>query len=125
MLSEMRLAALLAKGASMDATTLPAHQALEMATIKAAKALGLEEKIGSIEMGKQADMVAVKLSDFAVSPCYDPVSHLIYTCGREHVTHTWVAGSLRYCNGVYANIEPIELKEIIQAWQPKLKQYKH
>lgn len=125
MLSEMRLAALLAKGASMDAAAMPAYQALEMVTIKAAKALGLEEKIGSIEIGKQADMVAVKLSDFAVSPCYDPISHLVYTCGREHVTHTWVAGSLRYCNGVYANIEPVELKEIIQTWQPKLKQYKH
>lgn len=125
MLSEMRLAALLAKGASQDATVLPAYQALEMVTIKAARALGMEDKIGSIEIGKQADMVAVKLSDFAISPCYDPISHLVYTCGREHVTHTWVAGSLRYCNGVYANIEPVELKEIIQTWQPKLKQYKH
>lgn len=125
MFSEMRLAALLAKGASQDATALPAHHALEMVTIKAAKALGMEDRIGSIEIGKQADLVAVKLSDFAISPCYDPISHLVYTCGREHVTHTWVAGTLRYCNGVYANIEPIELKEIIQIWQPKLRQYKH
>lgn len=125
MLSEMRLAALLAKGASHDAAAVPAHQALEMVTIKAAKALGLEDIIGSIEVGKQADMVAIKLSDFAVSPCYDPISHLVYTCGREHVTHTWVAGMLRYCNGVFENIEPVELKEIIQTWQPKLKQYKH
>jgi len=125
MFSEMRLAALLAKGISEDATVLPAHQALEMVTVNAAKALGLEDKIGSLEIGKQADLVAVKLSDFAASPCYDPISHLVYTCGREHVTHTWVAGALQYCNGVYANIEPIELKEIIQTWQPKLKQYKH
>lgn len=125
MFSEMRLAALLAKGVSEDATNLPAYQALEMVTIKAAKSLGLENKIGSIEIGKQADLVAVKLSDFAISPCYDPISHLVYTCGREHVTHTWVAGLLRYCNGIYANIEPIELKEIIQTWLPKLKQYKH
>ena len=125
MFAEMRLAALLAKGVSEDPTTLPAHQVLEMATINVAKALGLEDKIGSIEIGKQADLVAVKLSDFNISPCYDPVSHLVYTCGREHVTHTWVAGELRYSNGVYANIEPIELKEIVQTWQPKLRQYKH
>jgi len=125
MFGEMRLAALLAKGMSEDATVLPAHQALEMVTIHAAKALGLEEKIGSVEIGKQADLVAVKLGDFATSPCYDPISHLVYTCGREHVTHTWVDGTLRYCNGLYADIEPIELKEIIQTWQPKLKQYKH
>lgn len=125
MFAEMRLAALLAKGVSEDPTILPAHQALEMATINAAKALGLEDKIGSIEVGKQADLAAVKLSDFNTSPCYDPISHLVYSCGREHVTHTWVAGELRYSNGVYANIEPIELKEIVQIWQPKLRQYKH
>jgi 5-methylthioadenosine/S-adenosylhomocysteine deaminase len=125
MFSEMRLAALLCKGVSEDAAALPAYQALKMVTINAAKAIGLDHKIGSIERGKHADLVAVKLSDFAISPCYDPVSHLVYSCGREHVTHTWVAGTLRYSNGTYANIEPVELKEIIQIWQPKLRQYKH
>lgn len=124
MFAEMRLAALLAKGASEDPTSLPAHQALEMATINAAKALSLDDKIGSIEIGKKADFAAVKLSDLTSSPCYDPISHLVYTCGREHVTHTWVAGELRYSNGLYANIEPMELKEIIQKWQPKLKSHK-
>mgnify|MGYP000196813896 CR=1 FL=1 len=124
MFAEMRLAALLAKGASEDPTSLPAHQALEMATINAARAMSLDDKIGSIEIGKKADFAAVKLSDLASSPCYDPISHLVYTCGREHVTHTWVAGELRYSNGLYANIEPMELKENIQKWQPKLKQHK-
>jgi 5-methylthioadenosine/S-adenosylhomocysteine deaminase len=123
--AEMRLSALLAKGITEDATVIPAHQALEMATINAAKAMALDHKIGSIEVGKLADLAAVKLSDLSTSPCYDPVSHLVYTCGREHVTHTWVAGELRYSNGVYANIEPVELKDIINTWQPKLRQYKH
>jgi len=123
--AEMRLSALLAKGVSGDATVVRAHQALAMATINAAKALGLEHKIGSIEVGKLADLAAVKLSDIATAPYYDPISHLVYACGREHVTHTWVAGELRYSNGVYANIEPNELKEIINTWQPKLKQHKH
>jgi 5-methylthioadenosine/S-adenosylhomocysteine deaminase len=125
MFSEMRLAALLSKGVTEDASVLPAHQALKMVTINAARAIGLENKVGSIEIGKQADLVAVKLSDFSISPCYDPVSHLVYSCGREQVTHTWVAGELRYSHGTYANIEPVELKEIIQTWQPKLRQYKH
>jgi len=124
MFAEMRLAALLAKGMSEDPTAVTAHQALEMATFNAAKALGLDDQIGSIEIGKKADVVAVRLSDINISPCYDPVSHLVYTCGREHVTHTWVAGKLCYSNGLYANIEPIELKEIIQKWQPKLNQHK-
>ena len=125
MFAEMRMAALLAKGATEDPTVLSAHQVLKMATINAAKALGLDEKIGSIKIGKQADICAVKLSDLMVSPCYDPISHLVYTCGREHVTHTWVAGELKYSNGIYANIEPMELKEIVKKWQPKLVQHKH
>lgn len=123
--AEMRLCALLAKGITEDATVVPAHQALEMATVNAAKAMALDHKIGSIEVGKLADLVAVKLSDFNTSPCYDPVSHLVYTCGRENVTNTWVAGELLYSNGVYANIEPVELKDIINTWQPKLRLYKH
>lgn len=124
MFAEMRLAALLAKGISGDASALPAHQAIEMATINAAKALGLDDRIGSIEKGKLADLTAVKLSDFAIGPYYDPISHLVYACGREHVTHTWVAGELRYCEGVFASIEPKELQEIMQVWQPKLSQLK-
>ncbi|NOT67691.1 MAG: TRZ/ATZ family hydrolase [Methylophilaceae bacterium] len=129
MFAEMRLAALLAKGTSVDAAVLPAAQALEMATINAAKALGLDDKIGSIEIGKFADISAVRIADLETSPCFDPLSHLIYACGREHVSHVWVAGELRYekshhQNGVYANIEPAELKEISAKWQSKLTQYK-
>ena len=123
--AEMRLSALLAKGISGDATVVPAHQALAMATINSARAMGLDDKIGSIEVGKLADLAAVKLNDIATAPYYDPISHLVYTCGREHVTHTWVAGELRYSNGIYSNIEPNELKEIINTWQPKLRQHKH
>ena len=122
--AEMRLGALLAKGNSGDASAVPAFQALEMATINAAEALGLSNEVGSIEVNKLADLTAVKLSDFAISPCYDVLSHLIYACGREHVSHTWVAGELRYCEGVFANIEPGELKHIVQTWQPKLQQIK-
>ena len=129
MFAEMRLAALLAKGTSGDATVLPAQQVLESATINAAKALGMEDKVGSIEIGKLADLTAVRIADPQTLPCFDPLSHLIYVCGREHVSHTWVAGKLCYektsfQGGVYANIEPAELKEIIAKWQIKLTQNK-
>ena len=122
--AEMRLSALLAKGISEDATAIPAKQALAMATINAAKAMGLDDKIGSIEVGKEADLTAVSLNDINVQPCYDVVSQLVYVCGREHVTHTWVAGELRYSHGLFAHCEPAELKEIVQLWQPKLTQMK-
>jgi 5-methylthioadenosine/S-adenosylhomocysteine deaminase len=120
MFNEMRTAALLAKGTSGDATILPATQALELGTINAAKALGLEGNIGSIEIGKYGDLAAVRIADVETLPCFDPVSHLIYTAGREHVSHVWVAGQLRYQQGGYAGMEPAELKEIASVWQSKL-----
>jgi len=93
LLAEMRLAALLAKGAGLDASILPAWQALECATVGAAAALGLQDRIGSIEAGKQADLIAIDLSDLETQPCFDVVSQLIYCAGREHVCSAWVAGA--------------------------------
>lgn len=92
LLEEARLAALLAKGASGDATALPAAAALEAATLGGARALGLAQRIGSIEAGKEADLVAFDLSAAETQPCFDPLSQLVYACGREHVTDVWVRG---------------------------------
>ena len=89
-LTEMRTASLLAKAVSRDAETFPAHSALRAATLGGARALGLCARIGSIEPGKRADLVAL-----ALAPCHDPVSDLVYAAGREHVTHVWVDGELR------------------------------
>lgn len=122
--SEMRLAALLAKAAG-DASSLPAWQVLEMATINAARALALEDNIGSIEAGKWADLVAVDFSGPEMQPCFDPVSHLVYVAGREQVSHTWVGGELRYQRGVHQSVDQDEIKEIAALWQGKLKQFKH
>ncbi|MDG1073623.1 MAG: TRZ/ATZ family hydrolase [Methylophilaceae bacterium] len=127
--TEMRLAALLAKAVSDDATVIPAHQAIEMATINGAKALGLDDKIGSIEKGKLADLTAVQFSDLEMQPCFDPISHLVYVAGREHVSHTWVAGELRYHQpidsaAVYSGIEPRELTAIVAKWQSRVTEFK-
>ncbi|HWM43521.1 MAG TPA: TRZ/ATZ family hydrolase [Burkholderiales bacterium] len=95
LLTEMRTAALLAKAVARDAEAMPAHVALRTATLGGARALGLGARIGSIEAGKRADLVAVALRGPELAPCYDPVSHLVYAAGREHVTHVWVDGELR------------------------------
>jgi len=92
MFAEMRLAALLAKAVARDAEALPAHAALRAATLGGAKALGLDARIGSVVAGKSADLAAVHLAGPELSPCYDPVSHLVYAAGREHVSDVWVAG---------------------------------
>lgn len=92
LLSETRTAALLAKAVAGSATALDAHRALRMATLNGARALGLEDHTGSLELGKFADMVAFDLTRLAQQPIYDPVSQLIYSGGRECVKHLWVGG---------------------------------
>ncbi len=91
-LREATLAALLAKGQSGSASALPSWAALECATLGGAKALGLEDKIGSIEVGKDADLTALDLGGIENQPCHDVISHVVYCAGREHVSHVWVAG---------------------------------
>jgi 5-methylthioadenosine/S-adenosylhomocysteine deaminase len=92
MFGEMRTAALLAKGMAADATAAPAWQVLEMATRNAARALMLEDSIGSLETGKQADIIAVDFDTLSTTPVFDPVSHLVYCCNRNNVTDVWIAG---------------------------------
>jgi len=117
MLREMRHAALLAKLASGDATCLPAHQALRMATIEGARALGLDQSIGSLLPGKAADLLALRLDDWEIQPCYDPVSHLVYAAGREQITHVWVAGQLRIKDKVPVDLDAQALLNRCRMWQ--------
>ena len=92
LLAEARLAGLLAKGTQKDATLLPAHALIYMATLGGARALGLDERIGSLTPGKQADLCAISLNSPATVPIYDAASHVLYAAGREHVTDVWVDG---------------------------------
>ena len=117
MFAEMRLAALLAKGSSRQADVLPAHQALAMATINGARALGLEKEIGSLEVGKAADIVAVELSSIETSPCYDTASHLVYAASREHVSHVWVAGNLLLDNRVATQLDLDAIRTTAHTWR--------
>lgn len=116
---EMRLAALLAKGASGDAAALPAAAALKAATLDAARALNLDSRIGSIVPGKRADLVAVDLRALSSQPVFDPVSHLVYVAGREHVTHVWVDGTLKLNNRCLVDLEPDDLAARAAYWRSK------
>jgi 5-methylthioadenosine/S-adenosylhomocysteine deaminase len=117
---EMRHAALLAKVGGADATALPAATVLRMATLDGAAALGLDAEIGSLLPGKSADLCAVRLDDWTVQPCFDPASHLVYVAGREQVSHTWVAGRLRICEGKPVDFDPRHLIEIANLWHTEL-----
>ncbi|WP_018141015.1 TRZ/ATZ family hydrolase [Thioalkalivibrio sp. ALJ7] len=92
MIGEMRTAALLAKGVSGDASALPATGALEMATLGSARALGLEDRVGSLEVGKQADVVAVDLQALELQPAHDPSAQIVYAATRDAVRDVFVAG---------------------------------
>ncbi len=118
--SELRLAALLGKHGARDAAAFPAHQALEMATLNAARALGLDTKIGSLEIGKRADITAVNLGALELSPCYDPLSHLAYAAGRENVSHVWVDGALLVEDGTLLHIDTSEIMARAGYWRDKI-----
>jgi len=117
---EMRLAALLAKGASGDPAVLPAAAALRAATLDAARALNLDSQIGSIVPGKRADLVAVDLHALSGQPVFDPVSHLVYVAGREHVTHVWVDGKLKLNDRRLVNLDIDDLTARAAYWRTKL-----
>ncbi|MDZ7594533.1 MAG: TRZ/ATZ family hydrolase [Thiobacillus sp.] len=117
--AEMRLSALLAKGASGDAAALPAAAALKAATLGAARALNLDNLIGSIVPGKRADLVAVDLNTLSSQPVFDPVSHLVYVAGREHVTHVWVDGTLKLNNRCLVGLDTDDLAARAAYWRSK------
>lgn len=119
-MTEMRTAALLAKGTSGDASAVSAADALEMATLEGARALGLDRGIGSIERGKWADLAAVELSSVETLPCFDPVSHLVYAAGREHVTHAWVAGEPRLEERRLVTLDEQDLRDKALWWRKRL-----
>ncbi|MCL1861629.1 MAG: TRZ/ATZ family hydrolase [Proteobacteria bacterium] len=118
---EMRQAALLAKVGSLDASAIPAHTALRMATLGGARALGLDGMIGSLEIGKRADLCAVAFDDPLTAPCFDPISHLIHVCDRRQVSHVWVDGRIRVRNNeTLLQISDIELLALASLWQTRL-----
>ena len=117
---EMRLAALLAKAASNQADVLPAHEALAMATIHGAKALGLDSEIGSLEIGKAADLIAVDLSSLEMTPCYDVASHLVYAANREQVSHVWVAGELLVEDRILTRLDVDGIRGNANHWRSKI-----
>ncbi len=117
---EMRTAALLAKAAGNDAEAMPAHRALAAATLHPARALGLEDSIGSLAPGKFADLCAVAFDQPELAPCYDPISHLVYAAGREHVSHVWIAGEPRVLEHRLTRLDQRDLDNLILLWQNKL-----
>ncbi|SEE44434.1 TRZ/ATZ family hydrolase [Pseudomonas anguilliseptica] len=120
LLGETRTAALLAKAVAGSATALDAHRSLRMATLNGASALGLDEQIGSLELGKAADIAVFNLSGLAQQPVYDPVSQLIYAGGRTCVEHLWVGGKQLLDGGQLTRLDEARIIANARAWGAKI-----
>ncbi|MCH2039353.1 MAG: TRZ/ATZ family hydrolase [Saccharospirillaceae bacterium] len=122
---EMKTAAMLAKAVAEDAAALPAWQALEMATIGSAKSLGIDDQVGSLDVGKWADMQAVNLSQLGQNPLYDPISQLVYTDSSRATEYVWVEGKALLEKGQLSEASGLDEEQLIAnavQWQKKISQ---
>jgi cytosine/adenosine deaminase-related metal-dependent hydrolase len=105
----MKLAAIIHKSISQDPTAVPAESVLEMATINGAKALGLADRIGSLEIGKKADFVAIDVRGIHSQPWFNPVSAVVYTATGRDVDTVVVDGNVVVQNGALLTMDEEEI----------------
>ncbi|MBT2143016.1 MULTISPECIES: TRZ/ATZ family hydrolase [unclassified Rhodanobacter] len=120
MFGEMRTAALLAKAVAGDAAAFDAAFALRAATLNGAKAIGLEAKIGSIEVGKQADFTAVRLNELETQPMFHVISQLVYATGRHQVSDVWIAGRRKLAGRELVGMDTAAILERTRAWRERI-----
>ncbi len=120
MFSELRTAALLAKGVAQNPGAVAAHQALEIATINGAKAMGFEHNIGSLEVGKMADIIALDLNATQATPFYDIVSQLAYATQSSQVTDVWISGRRVLENRTLQTINLANTLARAKQWQQRI-----
>ncbi len=119
LLGETKTAALLAKAVAMDAAALSAAEALEAATLSGARSLGMDETIGSLEVGKWADVCAIDFSGLHLAPVFNPISHIVYAASRRDISDVWVAGRERVRAGVVLGADPERLRALANEWALK------
>ena len=120
MLSEMHSAALLAKAVANDAAAFPAYEVLRSATINAARAFGMDQEIGSLEVGKSADLCIIDIDTLEAQPLYDPIGHLVYATQRNQVTDVWVAGKQLLSNRELLTLDQNEILAKTKEWNQKI-----
>lgn len=123
MLAEMQTAALLAKGLDDDACRLPAEQAIRIATLNGATALGLADEIGSLRTGKRADIVAIDLGRPETQPVYDPVSQIVYAAGREQVRQVWINGRQVLRDRLPTQVDLDDTLQRASAWRERMAEH--
>ena len=122
MFSEIKTAALLAKGVSQDATAFSAQQAIQSATIDAARALRIDDETGSLVVGKSADIIAVRCDSVEAQPLYNVFSHLAYSTDRHRVMDVFVAGRQLLRNRTLTSISEDEIIAKAKQWGHQIMQ---
>ena len=120
MFGELRTAALLAKGVASDAAAFDDAFALRAATLNGAKALQLDAEIGSIEAGKRADLVAVKMDEVETQPLYNVISHLAYAVSRRQVSDVWIDGARKLADGALVDFDLAGVLENARRWRERI-----
>ena len=118
--TEMRTAALLGKVQSGDASAVGASAALHMATMGGARALGLEQSIGSITAGKLADLTCVDFGPPNTQPVYDIVSQLVYAARSDQVSDVWVSGRHQLDSGRFTQLDLADLVSRANEWRDRM-----
>jgi len=118
--AELQMAALLAKHSTGDPTAVPAAAAIAMATINGARALNLADEIGSLVVGKAADVICVDLGGIAHQPVLDPLSQLVYAASRHDVTDVWVAGEHLVANRELVRLDAASIGVAAERWGRRL-----
>ena len=117
MIDELRSASLLSKLDYLDPTAMTAYQSLYNATMGSAKALGLQEEIGSLETGKKADFITIDLNRLETLPVYNPISQIVYASSRDQVTNVWVNGKQLLQERELKTLTPELIVQHVQKWQ--------
>ncbi|WP_206861015.1 TRZ/ATZ family hydrolase [Lysobacter changpingensis] len=120
MFGEARTAALLAKAVAEDASAFDAATALHAATLGGARALGFDALVGSIEPGKQADLVCVDLGQIETQPLHHVVSQLIYATGRHQVSDVWIAGRAKLRERMLVDMDAAALVANARQWRERI-----
>jgi len=118
--AELRTAVLLARAVGRDARALPAFDALALATLGGARALGLDEDVGSLEVGKRADLIAVDLQRPAAAPAHRPEVSLVHGAAGSWVTHVWIDGKPIVANGRALTLDEREILAKADYWRQRL-----
>ena len=117
MINEMRTATLLSKVSTLNPESLNVDDTIELATLNGARALGMDKKIGSLQPGKAADMIAIGFDEIETLPMFDPLVQIVYASSRHQVSDVWVAGKQLMKDRQLLTLDEKALKEKARLWR--------